>query len=479
MEYQYDQLGRLLSAATQGAGGWGLAWNHDGFGNLTQQSVTKGSLTGFTHSVNGTTNRINGQYYDANGNWGGSFGQSQSYDIENRIRTAAGPQFSESYLYSARNERMVSQRDQDRHRVHFYGADGLLLGIYTLEITQQNPSYTYPVRLAEQERIYFGGRLMQIGGEWVATDRLGSVVRKGTTNYKYAPYGQEIGGATANDTNKFATYTRDSLSGLDYALNRYYKPEWGRFTSPDPYQASGGPADPGSWNRYAYVGGDPVNWYDPPGLQKCRPGWICFSLDTRPFGSSALPAPNLASGQGGKDMYEAQEDAGFGEIAEDTPGGLLAKDLMAECSTAEFIMGECLFFDSDAVSAALPFFRKASQRVPALLGWSAITRYMGSAAERLVGAQLGGIPKNTTSLGGRGTSIPDFWDKDLRQLIEVKNASFVSLTHQLRSFLEYTQRPENAGYTFHLYVNKAATLSPTIQALVDNGQIILHHFIWP
>jgi hypothetical protein len=196
--YQYDQLGRLLSAATQCAGGWGLAWNHDGFGNLTQQSVTKGSLTGFTHSVNGTTNRINGQTYDANGNWGGSFGQSQSYDIENRIRTAAGPQFSESYLYSARNERMVSQRDQDRHRVHFYGADGLLLGIYTLEITQQNPSNTYPVRLADQERIYFGGRLMQIGGEWVATDRLGSVVRKGTTNYKYAPYGQEIGGATAD-----------------------------------------------------------------------------------------------------------------------------------------------------------------------------------------------------------------------------------------------------------------------------------------
>jgi RHS repeat-associated protein len=271
VEYQYDQLGRLLSAATQGAGGWGLAWNHDGFGNLTQQSVTKGSLTGFTHSVNGTTNRINGQYYDANGNWGGSFGQWQSYDIDNRIHTAAGPQFMETYLYSARNERMVSQRGQDRHRVHFYGADGLLLGIYSLDLplsgpNETNPSYTYPVRLADQERIYFGGRLLQIGGEWVATDRLGSVVRKGTTNYKYAPYGQEIGGATPNDTNKFATYTRDSLSGLDYALNRYYKPEWGRFTSPDPYTGSAKLQSPLSWNRYTYTGGDPVNYLDPTGL---------------------------------------------------------------------------------------------------------------------------------------------------------------------------------------------------------------------
>jgi len=266
VEYQYDQLGRLISAATQGAGGWGLAWNHDGFGNLTQQSVTKGQMTGFTLGINGATNRVTGQNYDANGNWLGSWGQSQTYDVDNRVHTASSTQHQETYLYSARNERMVSKRDQDRHRVHFYGADGLLLGIYTLEITQQNPSYTYPVRLADQERIYFGGRLMQIGGEWVATDRLGSVVRKGTTNYKYAPYGQEIGGATDNDTVKFATYTRDTASGLDYALNRYYKPEWGRFTSPDPYQASGGPADPGSWNRYTYVGGDPANNHDPNGL---------------------------------------------------------------------------------------------------------------------------------------------------------------------------------------------------------------------
>ena len=36
----------------------------------------------------------------------------------------------------------------------------------------------------------------------------------------------------------------------------------GRFLTADPYVASGGVADPGSWNRYAYVGGDPVNLND-------------------------------------------------------------------------------------------------------------------------------------------------------------------------------------------------------------------------
>lgn len=29
-----------------------------------------------------------------------------------------------------------------------------------------------------------------------------------------------------------------------------------------------GPSDPGSWNRYAYVGGDPTNFNDPQGLIK-------------------------------------------------------------------------------------------------------------------------------------------------------------------------------------------------------------------
>jgi hypothetical protein len=34
----------------------------------------------------------------------------------------------------------------------------------------------------------------------------------------------------------------------------------------DPYQASGGPGDPASWNRYAYAQGDPVGAFDPQGL---------------------------------------------------------------------------------------------------------------------------------------------------------------------------------------------------------------------
>jgi RHS repeat-associated protein len=54
--------------------------------------------------------------------------------------------------------------------------------------------------------------------------------------------------------------------GLDYADQRYYVPGAGRFMTADPYRASAGPSDPGSWNRYAYTQGDPINNTDSSGL---------------------------------------------------------------------------------------------------------------------------------------------------------------------------------------------------------------------
>ncbi len=47
---------------------------------------------------------------------------------------------------------------------------------------------------------------------------------------------------------------------------RYYASGYGRFNTADPIKSSAGPNDPGSWNRSAYVQGDPVNFGDPTGL---------------------------------------------------------------------------------------------------------------------------------------------------------------------------------------------------------------------
>jgi hypothetical protein len=58
----------------------------------------------------------------------------------------------------------------------------------------------------------------------------------------------------------------------------------------DPYKASAGAEDPGSWNRYSYVGGDPVNFSDPSGFDKCAPGSNCVetiaTVDRVPYAYS-------------------------------------------------------------------------------------------------------------------------------------------------------------------------------------------------
>jgi hypothetical protein len=54
---------------------------------------------------------------------------------------------------------------------------------------------------------------------------------------------------------------------LDYAVNRYALPGSGTFLSVD--HRAGSTNDPGSWNKYAYASGDPVNGRDPRGLYTC------------------------------------------------------------------------------------------------------------------------------------------------------------------------------------------------------------------
>jgi RHS repeat-associated protein len=127
------------------------------------------------------------------------------------------------------------------------------------QLTTPNNTYTLTV---VSTNVWFGARLLK--GE----DRLQSVG-------KYFPYGEDRYNPTpanpSNDQEKFATYTRDSISGLDYALNRYYAAGLGRFMGPDPYVSTNGPREPQGWNRYPYTQGDPINRYDPKGLFECDP----------------------------------------------------------------------------------------------------------------------------------------------------------------------------------------------------------------
>ena len=117
--------------------------------------------------------------------------------------------------------------------------------------------------------VWFGGKLVYENGP-VNLDRLGT---NHAQNAQFLPYGDEIT-STSNDRTKFATYTRDSYTGLDYADQRYYASTYGRFMTPDP-KYGGEVANPISMNLYNYTLGDPINSNDASGLD---PTPTCGSL---------------------------------------------------------------------------------------------------------------------------------------------------------------------------------------------------------
>ncbi|MEN6631779.1 MAG: RHS repeat-associated core domain-containing protein, partial [Candidatus Polarisedimenticolia bacterium] len=60
-------------------------------------------------------------------------------------------------------------------------------------------------------------------------------------------------------------HERDAETGLDYMPARYHASSAGAFLTVDPLDASAKAEDPLSWNRYAYVRGNPLNRVDPTG----------------------------------------------------------------------------------------------------------------------------------------------------------------------------------------------------------------------
>ncbi|HYW12861.1 MAG TPA: RHS repeat-associated core domain-containing protein [Longimicrobium sp.] len=61
-------------------------------------------------------------------------------------------------------------------------------------------------------------------------------------------------------------------SGQMYMRNRYYNPQTGQFTQPDPIGLTGG------LNSYGFAAGDPVSYSDPFGLAPCPPDCTLSSL---------------------------------------------------------------------------------------------------------------------------------------------------------------------------------------------------------
>jgi RHS repeat-associated protein len=302
-------------STTGGNTNWGLSFGYDVYGNRTAQTVTAGSAPSFSAAFD-NNNRMVGYSYDANGNQLTTpDGAVLEYDRDNRMTIWARGGAGETYHYHPSGWR-VNKETASSDTLYLHGPGGQLLSACPV---------VNGVRGTCSEPVYFAGRLLYDGqGNRVLTDRLGSTRAVNGVPRNYYPFGEEIGTPTANNTYKFASTYRDSTTGLDYAMNRYYASGMGRFLTADPLADksrpepgldanepedahwdpvaelrrgvsalravtdpralftagsrtgqgtySGHMRDPQSLNRFTYTAGDPVNRVDPTGQSYCSPG---------------------------------------------------------------------------------------------------------------------------------------------------------------------------------------------------------------
>jgi|GEM_PF-390263 len=113
----------------------------------------------------------------------------------------------------------------------------------------------------------------QLGTPRMIFDQSGSLAN--VSRHDYLPFGEElvagqglrtsVQGYGASDSLRqhFTGQERDNETGLDYMHARYYSNMTGRFTAPD--TLLGSLVNPQTFNRYAYVDNNPLNFSDPTG----------------------------------------------------------------------------------------------------------------------------------------------------------------------------------------------------------------------
>jgi len=303
------------------------------------------------------TGKITGYGYDANGNVTGMPNPAPGngypdlymlYDVFDRLTWYGNSGLDyglAAVAYDAFGRRIAKYLPNGTTQIYFYDPSGRQVAQYNFDPNATcNESGTYvscpTLNGPMATSTYFAGQRV---GAW--TDRVGSTRYTNTTNKPlgsngayshYYPYGEEIT-STNNDTFKFAQTYRDSDSGLDYAMNRFYASAVGRFLTVDRWGADLN--RPQSWNRYTYTENDPANSSDPTGqVISCPNGDGCQSPDPDPG-----PDPGLPGGGGGGGCVQNRMacppgDGGSDPPKKPTPGDLAIADWNARISALQGII---------------------------------------------------------------------------------------------------------------------------------------------
>ena len=205
--------------------------------------------------------------YDDNGNLTGDGTWTFAYDAENRLTSASTSGTTATYEYDPLGRRSAKVVNGLRTEFLYDGTSVILEYDGSGAILRR---YVYGPGIDERLFYYDGATTAETDRYAIHTDHLGSTIAltdkdgRLKERFSYGPFGETAD--TSGCAYRFTGRYLDAETGLYYYRARYYSPDLGRFLNPDPSGYGDG------MNLYAYVGNDPVNYTDPSGLFRFRPG---------------------------------------------------------------------------------------------------------------------------------------------------------------------------------------------------------------
>ena len=268
--YAYDNANRLTGISyVQGSTTLGnLSYSYDANGRRTaiggsyaQSDLPAAISTATYNAANQLTKWGSATLsYDANGNLLSDGSLAHSWNARNQLASLSGAAVA-SFQYDALGRRIA--------KTVAGSATGFLYdGINPVqELTGTTPKANLLTGLGVDEIF---SRTDASGARHLLSDALGSTLAltDGTgatqTSYSYEPYGKTTVSGTASSNSFEYTGRENDSTGLYFYRARYYNPGLQRFVSEDPIGLAGGV------NVYAYVGGNPILYTDPLGLDWFR-----------------------------------------------------------------------------------------------------------------------------------------------------------------------------------------------------------------
>jgi RHS repeat-associated protein len=270
--YSYDGLGRLVKE-TDSLNTVDLeTLAYDPFGNRRTKTVD-GVTYFYSHNAlhqiveirsgSETGPVVAGFTYDDNGNMTtktyDGVTTTIDYDLMDRVVSVARDGLeTETYRYDQGIRRIAKSVGSSTTNYHYSGPD--IIGEYSADWTTLQALYGHGAAMddplvrivAGSPAYYHGDGLGSIVG---VSDSTGTLI---ATN-RYDAWGN-VTASTGTTAQYGYTGREPDATGLVYYRSRYYDPQIGRFTQPDPKGFIDG------LNQYAYVMNSPVNYVDPWGM---------------------------------------------------------------------------------------------------------------------------------------------------------------------------------------------------------------------